>query len=114
MGEDHANRKSNRNRSLRLPIGPTSKPSFAPISTRVRESPPRIYTGHISAFMAQQSEWSAWFSRQVGYPNFRPHQANSHQILAPTTGFGEQPPNLRAREYPAEKTYLALPKHPGY
>ncbi|GBM50206.1 hypothetical protein AVEN_134779-1 [Araneus ventricosus] len=39
---------------------------------------PRIYTGRISAFMTQQSKW---ISREVGFPNFRSHHADSHRIF---------------------------------
>ncbi|GBM01266.1 hypothetical protein AVEN_170320-1 [Araneus ventricosus] len=92
-----ANLKVIRYGSLRSPTAPASPPP-APISSREREPPSRIYTGRISAFMAWQSKWSGWISRLIGIPNFRAHHSNSHRFFALTTGFGVEQSNLRGVE----------------
>ncbi|GBN66819.1 hypothetical protein AVEN_129870-1 [Araneus ventricosus] len=53
--------------------------------------PTCIYCSRTSTFIARQSEW---ISREDGYPNFRPHHANSHRFFALTTGFGAESLNV--------------------
>ncbi|GBM20709.1 hypothetical protein AVEN_105946-1 [Araneus ventricosus] len=72
-----------------------TRTSASPISSAARMPPPHINTGRISAFMTWQSEW---ISREVGFPNCRPHHVNSHQIPALVTGFGAERSNLREVE----------------
>ncbi|GBM96888.1 hypothetical protein AVEN_84284-1 [Araneus ventricosus] len=67
-----------------------------PVLSKARE--PRIYTGCISAFMARQSKWSAWMSRQFRNPNFRQHCSNCHWIFASATSFNGQQSNLSGVE----------------